>query len=107
MAVTQRHAACLTDTGKLLLFLSVDDHRLSQARFQLGPLLPFLPQLYAQLLDLLPRGRQGITQPRRFAVNPLTTNAAFLSVATDIAIFAEEDKKRTGNPLLGGYHAHG
>lgn len=106
-AVAQRDAACLTDPGQLLLFLSVDDHRLGPARFPRGVLLVCLPQLFAQRLVLLLRGRQRVAQRSRFAIDPLATNAAFLSVATDIALLAVDDKKSAGNPLLWDYPTHG
>ena len=32
---------------------------------------------------------------------------ANLGIATDIAVVAQKHEKRTGNPLLWGYHAHG
>ncbi|HYT88361.1 MAG TPA: hypothetical protein VEL76_06545 [Gemmataceae bacterium] len=60
MAITQGDTAGLTDTGELLLFVSIEDHRLGQLRLQRSHLLVGLPQLLPQVFALLLGVCQGV-----------------------------------------------
>jgi hypothetical protein len=45
--------------------------------------------------------------PIGFPVKSLPANASLQRLASDVAITTAKNHERTGNPLLGGYHAHG
>ena len=50
---------------------------------------------------------QNLLHPSRFAIDPLAADASLPGIAADVAVAAMKNGIGAGNPLPGGYHAHG